>query len=159
VVTERQSHWFGTSYGSADNRGGGSNTTQWSPDGKTLLYTRLLPNSHPDCWFDPGRPDHEELVYQPNLARGGAHLCLLNPFSAEITALTPPEAGVWEHHPSYTQDGAAVVYGRAAVGQDSELWIVAADGQNPRLLTRGVEGRGAWGLGYLGCRLRIPKRN
>jgi hypothetical protein len=157
VVTEKQSHWFGTSYGSADNRGGGSNTTQWSPDGKSLLYTRLLPNSHADCWFDASRPDHEELVYQPDLARGGAYLCLLNPFSGEITELTPPEDGKWEHHACYTQDGASVVFGRATVGRDSELWIVGKDGRNPRLLTRGINNRGAWGFGNLGCRYRIPK--
>ena len=157
LVTDPQSHWFGTSYGSAGNRGGGSNTTQWSPDGSGLLYTRLLPGSHADCSYDASRPDHEELVYQPDLARGGAQLCWLNPFSAEIIELTPAVEGVWEHHPSYTHDGSAIVFARAMVGQDSELWIMDRDGRNPRLLTRGLNGRGAWGLGYLGSRPRIPR--
>jgi hypothetical protein len=158
LVTEKQSHWFGTSYGSANNRGGGSNTTQWSLDGKSLLYTRLLPNSHADCSYDPARPDHEELVYQPDLARGGSHLCLLDPFNGEIVELTPPEEGKWEHHPSYTQDGSSIIFGRASVGRDNELWIIEFDGRNPRPLTRGINNCGAWGYGNLGYQLWIPKR-
>ncbi len=151
VVTQGQSHWFGTSYGTPGNRGGGSNTSQWSPDGKTLLYTRLLPGSHADCFYDASLPDHEELVYRPELARGGAQLCTLNPFTGEVTELTAKEEGKWEHHANFSQDGSLIVYGKAYVAQDSELWIMEKDGLNQRLLTRGVENRGAWGYG-LGIR-------
>jgi hypothetical protein len=145
VVTEGQSHWFGSSYGSEGNRGGGSNTTQWSPDGRTLLYTRLAPGSHADCYYDARLPDHQELVYRPELARGGTQLCTLDPCTGEITELTTWEDGKWEHHACYTQGGGSLVYGRACVGQDSELWIMEKDGSHERLLTCGFEGRGAWG--------------
>jgi TolB protein len=157
IASPEQSHWFGTSYGSAGNRGGGSNTTQWSPDGGHLLYTRLMTGSHADCFYDSSRPDHEELVYRPELARGGAYLCLLNPFTGHVTGLTTPEEGKWEHHAAYTQDGAFIAYGKAQVGCDNELWIMEIDGRNQRLLTRGLNGRGAWAIEYLGCRLSIPK--
>ncbi len=143
VVTDGQSHWFGTSYGTASHRGGGSNTTQWSPDGQTLLYTRLMPGSHADCFYDPSRPDHEELVYQPELAKGGTQLCTINPFTGEVVELTNKEEGKWEHHASYTQDGSQIVYGKACVGKDNELWIMDKDGKNQRLLTQGFDGSGA----------------
>lgn len=165
VVTSGQSHWFGTSYGTHLHRGGGSNTTQWSPDGQNLLYTRLLPGSHPDCFYDPTRPDHEELVYQPELAQGGSHLCTVNPFSGEIKALTEPEEGKWEHHASYTKNNAHIVYGRANVGKDNELWIIEAESKRatspnkPHLLTRGHDGYGAWGYGFPDIQLHIPKNN
>jgi hypothetical protein len=157
LVTTGQSHWFGTSYGSQNNRGGGSNTTQWSPDGQRLLYTRLMPGSHADCLYDPSRPDHEELVYQPNLAKGGSQLCTINPFTGDVVELTKKEEGKWEHHASYTQDGSHIVYGKAYVSKDSELWIMQQDGRSQRLLTKGIDNRGAWGYGLAGQPVRIPK--
>jgi TolB protein len=159
VVTQDQSHWFGTSFGTAANRGGGSNTTRWSPDGQTLLYTRLLPGSHPDCTYDPSRPDHEELVYAPKLARGGTQLCTLNPFTGQVVELTAAEEGKWEHHACYTPDGSQIVYGKAWVGQDTELWIMDRDGRNQRLLTRGVEKKGAAVVEATSLRIRIPKNS
>ena len=67
VVTQGQRHWFGAAYGTAEARGGGSNTSLWSPDGSTVTYTRIVPGSHPDCEYHPERPDHQELVYRPTL--------------------------------------------------------------------------------------------
>ena len=53
VVTAGQTHWFGTPFG--------SNMTEWSPDGRTITYTRLLGNSKRD------------------MSEGGSQLCLLDP--------------------------------------------------------------------------------
>ena len=152
-LTEGQSNWFGTSYGSKDNRGGGSNGTCWSPDGTRLLYTRLKPDSHADCEYHPELGDHQELVYRPELARGGTQICALDIRSGGVTELTEEEEGKWEHHPYYLVDGGKIVYGKAYVGRDNELWIMDADGRNQRLLTRGYEDKGA--NAYRPHRLRL----
>jgi TolB protein len=143
VVTRGQRHWFGAAYGPAEARGGGSNTAQWSPEGSTITYTRIAPGSHPDCEFHPELPDHQELVYRPELARGGTQLCLLDPFTGLVTELTEFEEGRWDCRPTWSPDGRLIAFTRAIVGHPSEVWAMAADGRNPRLLTRGRGGRGA----------------
>jgi hypothetical protein len=157
VVTHGQRNWFGTSYGSKNNRGGGSNTTRWSPDGRTLLYTRIASGSHADCSYDPHLPDHEELVYMPGMARGGTQICTADPFTGNIIELTDLQEGKWEHHAGYTQDGSEIFYRRSIVGYDSELWIMKNDGSDRRLLTRGYGNKGAWGYAYTGNQLKIRK--
>jgi Tol biopolymer transport system component len=142
-VTGGQSHWFGAAYGPAEARGGGSNTTQWSPDGSTITYTRLAPGSHPDCAYHAERPDHEELVYKPELARGGAQACTLDPQTGRVTELTGLEEGRWDCRPTWSPDGRQIAFVRAVVGQPSELWGMDGDGANPRLLTKGYGNRGA----------------
>jgi Tol biopolymer transport system component len=141
VVTEGQSHWYGTSYGPADARGGGSNVTRWV--GAQLSYTRKMPGSHPDCEHHPERPDHQENVYSPQSARGGTQICLIDPRSRAVHELTKPEQGRWDFRPCWSPDGARFVFARARVGQPAELWVADADGGNARLLTRGHDGRGA----------------
>ncbi len=143
VVTEAQSHWYGTSYGPAESRGGGSNTTQWSPDGRTLTYTRKLPDSHPDCDYHPERPDHQENVYNPDVARGGTQLCLLDPVSGDVDELTDAEEGKWDFRAAWSPEGDRIAFARARVAEPAELWVMDSDGSNPRFLTRGSEGRGA----------------
>lgn len=141
VVTDDRSHWFGTSYGPADNRGGGSNVTRWV--GRSLSYTRKMPDSHPDCEHHPERPDHQENVYSPEKARGGTQICLIDPTAGAVRELTRPEEGRWDFRPCWSPDGARFVFARAWVGQPAELWVADADGGNARLLTRGHDGRGA----------------
>jgi TolB protein len=156
-VTENQSNWFGTSYGTEKNRGNGSNGTLWSPDGKELIYTRLIPGSHADFYFDAGLPNHEEHVYKPELARGGTQICLINPFTYEIKELTEKQEGKWECHACYSQGGTHIIYRRSHVGNGSELWIMEKDGKNQRLLTKGYENKGLWGYGFANNRLEIIK--
>jgi TolB protein len=143
VVTGGQSHWFGAAYGPAEARGGGSNTSQWSPDGSTITYTRLAPGSHPDCEYHPELPDHQELVYRPELARGGTQLCLLDPHTGQIVELTGHQEARWDCRPTWSPDGQRIAFVRAVVGHPSELWIMDGDGTGQRLLTRGYGERGA----------------
>jgi Tol biopolymer transport system component len=143
VVTAGQSHWFGATYGPAEARGGGSNTSRWLPDGTTITYTRISPGSHPDCVYHPELPDHEELVYRPELARGCTQLCLLDPFAGDITELTESQEDRWDCRPTPSPDGQSIAFVRAVVGHPSELWIMDSDGGNPRLLTRGLDQLGA----------------
>ena len=143
VVTEGQCHWFGAAYGPAEARGGGSNMSHWAPDGCTITYTRIAPGSHPDCEYHPELPDHEELIYRPELARGGTQLCLLDPFSGEIVELTEQKEAKWDCRPTWSPDGRKIAFIRAVVGHASELWIMDGDGDDPHPLTEGYHRRGA----------------
>lgn len=142
VITQGQPHWFGTSYGSAAYRAGGSSFVRWSPDGINILLTRLLPNSHPDVIFDPNRPNHEEFIYSPHLARGGTQLCLIEPFTGKVTELTPPQESLWIHHADWSADGRFILYTASRVGSPSELWIMDSSGSHTGLLTKGYRQRG-----------------
>jgi Tol biopolymer transport system component len=145
VVSPGLPHWFGTTHGSAQNRMGGSNMTEWSPDGATITYTRVAAGSHPDARFHPERPDHEENLYSPESARGGAQLCLLDPFRGTVKELTPYEENRWDFRSAWHPSGDRIVHSHAVVTKDTEIWVVNADGSRPRMLTRGFEESGAFG--------------
>jgi TolB protein len=117
VVTPGQDHWFGTPFG--------SNMTEWSPDGQSLAFTRLLPNSKPD------------------MSEGGAQLCLLNPFTRRVTELTRAETRVWNYRAAWSRDGRTLLFVRARPGAARELWKMNADGSNPQFLTDGYQHKGA----------------
>jgi Tol biopolymer transport system component len=143
VLTGGQSHWFGTTFGAEKNRGGGSNVPRWMPDGEWVTYTRVVPGSHPDCEYHPELPDHTECVYHPELARGGSQVCLLNPFTGQVSEVTAYEEHKWDLRAVPSEDGKRIVFTRARVGHSSELWVSDVDGKNQRLLSRGIEGLGA----------------
>jgi Tol biopolymer transport system component len=143
VVTTGQSHWFGTTFGTRERRGGGSNLARWTPDGKYVTYTRVAPGSHPDCEYNPELPDHRECVYRPELARGGSQVCLLEPFKGEVIEVTGFEENRWDFRPVFSPDGQYIVFTRARVGQPSELWVSDVRGKSQRLLSRGWDGYGA----------------
>ncbi|MGD9854734.1 MAG: hypothetical protein AB7U20_07260 [Planctomycetaceae bacterium] len=117
TVTPSQTHWFGTPFG--------SNMPEWSPDGQTVTYTRLLPGSERD------------------MSRGGAQLCLLNPFTGQITELTPAEEGRWDFRAAWSPHGRMLLFTRVRSGEPRELWSMDAEGGNPQRLTRGYQDRGA----------------
>lgn len=144
VVSEYR-HWFGTSYGSPETRGGGSNITRWSPDGSALLYTRALPGSRTAWQFQPQRPDtdHFNRDYLPDEARGGTELCLLNPLTGDTQELTHNDPPLWDFRGEWSPDGKQMVFSRVATGQPCELWVMEADGSNQRFLTRGSNNMGA----------------
>lgn len=143
VVTEGQSHWFSTSYGTAEHRKGGSNTIVWSPDGRYLTYTRLLPGSVPDVEYDPSLPSHEDFIYRPEGARGGTQICLLDPFAGTAIELTAAEEGKWDLRPVFSPDGSRLAFVRAYLRQAPEIWTVRTDGREERLVAEGIAGIGA----------------
>jgi TolB protein len=143
VVTTGQRHWFGTTFGTREKRGGGSNLATWTPDGRQITYTRAAPASHPDCEYHPELPDHCECVYNPDAARGGTQICLLDPFSGQVEELTAFEEGKWDFRPACSPAGDSLVFTRARLGQPSELWMVNRDGSGEHLLARGLDGAGA----------------
>lgn len=117
TITPGQTHWFGTPFG--------SNMAEWSPDGKTVTYTRLQENSKKD------------------ISEGGSQLCLLNPDSDEIRELTPAVEGVWDYRATWAPDASAIAFCRVRAGGPRELWIMEPDGSNQRKLTDGYQHKGA----------------
>ncbi len=115
VVTSGRRHWFGTGYG--------SNTTGWSPDGKSITYCRLLPGS-------------------TSAGKGGTQICLLNPFTAEVTELTEPVEGDWHCRLAWSPDGQQLAFVKTGT-RGRELWLMDADGRNARLMTKGLKDQGA----------------
>ena len=144
TLTDGQAMWFGATYGSPSGRGGGSNLAAWTPDGR-ILFPRRSPGAKVPWEYQTGRPDtdHFNRDFKPEAARGGVHLCRLDPDTGRATALTPERPGVWDFRASASDDGRAIVFCRAETGGSPALWVMDSDGRHPRLLTRGIEEKGA----------------
>lgn len=136
--------WFAATYGNPKNRGGGSNVPAWTPDG-SILFPRRLPGSKVPWEFQPQRPDvdHFNRDFKPEQARGGTEICRLDPRDGRITALTRSEPPVWDFRASASPDGKHVVFCRAKTGDSPAIWVMDADGGNPRLISRGFNDLGA----------------
>ncbi len=144
ALTEGQVMWFGATYGSPGNRGGGSNVPVWSHDG-TILFPRRLPGSKVPWEFQPQRPDidHFNRDYRPELARGGTEIHRLDPQTGADTALSSNVPPVWDFRCVESPDGHEIAFCRAETGGVPGLWVMNRNGSDPRLLTQGLDERGA----------------
>jgi dipeptidyl aminopeptidase/acylaminoacyl peptidase len=144
LLTAGQSMWFAATYGDPKTRGGGSNVPAWTRDG-SILFPRRLPRSKVPWEFQPQRPDldHFNRDYKPELSRGGTEICRLDPRDGRITTLTRSNPAVWDFRASESPDGKYVAFCRAKSGGAPAIWVMDADGRNPRLITRGIDDRGA----------------
>jgi TolB protein len=144
VLTSGQAMWFAATYGDPMTRGGGSNVPVWTRDGG-VLFPRRFPDSKVAWEFQPQRPDvdHFNRDYKPELARGGTEICRLDPRDGSVTALTRNDPPAWDFRTSQSPDGKRIVFCRAATGGAPAIWVADADGKNPRLLTRGLDDKGA----------------
>ncbi len=144
VLTSDKSMWFAATYGDPKTRGGGSNVPAWTHDG-SILFPRRLPNSRVAWEFQPGRPDvdHFNRDYKPELARGGTEICRLGLRDGRVTALTRSDPPLWDFRASESADGQFIAFCRAKTGEPPAIWVMDADGKNPRKITHGLEDRGA----------------
>jgi TolB protein len=144
VLTSGRPMWFAATYGDPKTRGGGSNVPAWTSDG-SILFPRRLPGSKVAWEYQPQRPDldHFNRDYRPELARGGTEICRLDPRDGRITVLTSSHPPVWDFRASESPDGKYVAFCRAETGGAPAIWVMDADGGNPRLITRGLGGLGA----------------
>ncbi|MFH1567195.1 MAG: serine/threonine protein kinase [Gemmatimonadota bacterium] len=144
AITEGQRMWFAATYGPPENRGGGSNLPGWTRDGQ-ILFPRRLPGSKVPWEFQPQRPDtdHFNRDYKPEVARGGTEICRLEPRTGAATVLTTSAPPVWDFRACESPDGRLVAFCRAETGAVPGLWVMDPDGGAPRLLTRGLDDRGA----------------
>jgi TolB protein len=144
VLTSGQSMWFAATYGDPKTRGGGSNVPAWAPNG-SILFPRRLPDSKVPWEYQAGRPDldHFNRDYKPEVARGGTEICRLDPRDGRVTVLTSCQPPVWDFRASASPDGASIAFCRANTGGAPGIWVMDADGGNPRLITRGIDDLGA----------------
>jgi hypothetical protein len=144
VLTSGQRHWFGAAYGNPQNRGGGSNMPAWTRDGR-ILFSRKLPGSKVAWEFQAQRPDtdHFNRDFKPHLARGGTEICSLNPADGSMISLTSQDPPQWDFRAVPSPDGELIAFCRAATGQPPALWVMHRNGNNQRLLTRGIDEAGA----------------
>ncbi len=144
VLTTGGAMWFAATYGDPKTRGGGSNVPSWTREG-CILFPRKLPGSKVGWEYQAGRPDvdHFNRDYKPELARGGAEVCRLDPRDGGVTVLTRSDPPAWDFRSSESPDGGHVVFCRAKVGEAPAIWVMEVDGKNPRRITRGIDDRGA----------------
>ena len=116
----------------------------WTGDG-AILVSRRLPGSKVAWEYQPQRPDtdHFNRDYKPDLARGGTEICRIDPRDGAAERLTCCDPPVWDFRQSESPDGRQLVFCRAETGAAPAIWVADADGQNQRMLTRGVDERGA----------------
>jgi hypothetical protein len=144
VLTGGKSMWFSATYGDPKTRGGGSNVPAWTRDG-CILFPRRLPDSKVPWEFQPQRPDvdHFNRDYKPELARGGTEICRLDPRDGSVAVLTRNDPPQWDFRASESPDGRYVAFCRAKTGGAPAIWVMGADGKDPRLITRGIDDLGA----------------
>ena len=144
LLTKGQSLWFAATYGPPENRGGGSNTPVWTHDGK-ILVSRRLAGSKAAWEFQADRPDtdHFNRDFKPELACGGTEICRIDPRDGAAERLTRSDPPVWDFRQSESPDGTRLIFCRAETGGVPAIWVADADGRNPRVLTKGLDNRGA----------------
>jgi len=144
LLTKNQSLWFGATYGYPGNRSGGSNVPVWTRDGEVLCSHRL-PDSKVPWEFQTKRPDvdHFNRDYKPELARGGTEICRIDPRDGAITKITQSDPPTWDFRQSESSNGKRIVFCRANTGESPAIWVADADGRSPRMLTKGLNDRGA----------------
>ena len=144
ALTEGQAVWFAATYGHPQNRGGGSNVPAWTRDGQ-ILFPRRLPGAKVPWEFQSQRvdTDHFNRDFKPELARGGAEICRLNPRTGNLSVLTHSKPPVWDFRASESPDARFIVFCRAETGRVPAVWVMDADGRNARQITCGLEDQGA----------------
>jgi Tol biopolymer transport system component len=144
VLTHGQAAWFAATYGAPETKGGGSNVPTWTHDGK-ILFAHRLPGAKVAWEYQADRPDtdHFNRDYKPELSRGGAVIGCMDPETAKITALTHSQPAVWDFRVSESPDARNIVFCRCATGQPPALWLMDANGDRPRMLTQGLDNKGA----------------
>lgn len=143
-LTQGQVMWFAATYGAPGNHGGGSNIPVWTRDGR-VLFPRRLPDSQVPWQYQADRPDvdHFNREFRPERARGGVHICRLDPLTGMSENLTAAEPGIWDFRVSESPDATRIAYCRATTGGVPALWVMDAQDRQIRLLTRGWQDQGA----------------
>lgn len=142
-VTEGRVQYFGTSFGLEGHRMGGSSCPIWTPDSK-IICNLMMPGSHPDCHFDETQRNHEELIYDPSMGKGGCCLVLLDPVTGEKKHLTEMREGCWDFRPhSLSADGKELLYTHSEFGKSGEIRLLNLETGDIKVITNGTNELGA----------------
>src|SRR5262249_44210032 len=135
--------WFGASYGSPMSRGGGSNLAAWTRDG-CILFPRRIPGSKVPWEYQAGKADvdHFNREFKPDAARGGVCISRFDPRDSRTVDLTEAKENVWDFRASESPDGKQVVFCRAPTGETPTIWVMNADGSDPKPITKGIDNKG-----------------
>jgi len=144
VLTNGQAQWFGAAYGPRETPAGGSNMPSWTHDGG-ILFSQKIPGSKVPWEFQVNRPDtnHFNRDFKPQLARGGTEICRLDPRDGTVTRLAYSDPPVWDFRASESPDRRQIIFCRAETGGVAGIWVMDSAGRRPRLLTGGLDGKGA----------------
>lgn len=110
-----------------------------APDGSNVR--RLAHVEGVTSWLADWSPDRKRIVFSSNRTGSWDDLYVMDAHGGNVRQLTDtPDAS--EHDAAWSPDGRHVVYDRAAITadgtrQNAQLWIIDADGSNPRALTSG----------------------
>lgn len=141
-LTEGTSCLFATAFGLEGYRMGGSNFPIWTKDSK-VICSPMLPNSHPDCHYDPTQRNHEELIYDPSMGRGGCGLSIIDPQSGKAEAITEAVEGSWDFRPRLSPDNKWLLYTHSEFGKAGEVRLRNMEDGTTRVITNGINGKGA----------------
>jgi Tol biopolymer transport system component/class 3 adenylate cyclase len=85
----------------------------WSPDGQRLAFT----------------------VYNTDAnSEGLGRIWVVNANGTGLQRVSPDNVGTDDNHPTWSADGRRIAFARRN-GQDSAIWVMNADGSNPKALT------------------------
>ena len=141
-LTSGQNCYFATSFGLENYRMGGSNFPIWTADSK-LIYSPMLPNSHPDCHFDGTQRNHEELIFDSSMGRGGCGFSILDPETGKSSVLTPAVEGCWDFRPCLSKDNKWMLYTHSEFGKAGEIRLRNMGNGDTHIITNGTQGLGA----------------
>ncbi|OPZ82459.1 MAG: translocation protein TolB [bacterium ADurb.Bin429] len=132
-----------------------------TPDGEWIIFERRvgeaydlfrmrrdgsglqnLTNAPPDDWYHCISPDGTKIVYTE-----GAHITTINIDGTGRRQLTAP-VGYRDWRPWYSPDGKYIAFASNREGNQYDIYVMDADGQNPRRLTTStsLDHFPVWGL-------------
>ncbi len=141
-LTTGNAHYYRTNAGLEKHRTSGSNRVIWTPEGQ-LIYSRRLPGSQTDVYFDATQANHEEWIYDPTRGKGGCGLTLLDPATGAEVEITPALEGQWDFRPTLSADGKRLLFTRSRFGEATEICLMNRETGETRVITRGTDGVGA----------------
>lgn len=153
-LTDDGPHWLSPVYGGPASKGGGSEIPHWMPDGQHATMVRLQPESVTPWPLqeNPEVDDHFNRDFRPDLARGGAALCLVHVDTGATTELTEITPGVWDFRATPSADGKRMAFCRSRTGEAAELWLLETDTGTSRYLTAGSTHTGVDHPKWIGTR-------
>ena len=144
VLTEGQAMWFAATYGSPENRGGGSNLPAWTRDGRILFPRRLLDRKCRGSSRRSGRTSTTSTGTTSRNRRGAERKSAGWTPQRQGRGLTPASRR-WDFRATESPDGKQIAFCRAATGEppDCGSWRQPrrrqGDGCFPRDDDRGAD--------------------